>query len=209
MVDTLPTLDASGPNTGGKHPTQANWNIPETKSSHSDGLLLASILAIVALPKLPLSRQGAFRAQTMCDILPPILPFSPQKETLPGSNLGGQGLKPPCSFVRRFLFLCFSPSSACIPFFLLSTWPAAKRGLARNLNLVKPQLPLAHQTSETRPSTNQGAPQLPLPLPHGRSREEVAEVTFKPKSSGWTGFVHATPLENTYSRQEWKCIVHV
>ena len=161
-----------------------------------DGLVLASLLAIVALPKLPLSKASS--GPKPCVTFATNSSVLTSKGDSPRLQPGRTGSQAPLLLCEEFPFsLLLSSSSACLPFFLLSTWPAPQRGLARNLNLVKPQLPLAHQSSVTRPSTNQEAPQLPLPLPHGRPREEVAEVTFKPKSSGWTGFVHATPLENT------------
>ena len=152
----------------------------------------------MALPKLPLSKVSSGPK--------PCVTFATNSSILTSKG-DSPRLQPGRTRAQAPLLLCeevpfsllFSSSSACLPFFLLSTWPAPQRGLVRNLNLVKPQLPLAHQSSEvTRPSTNQEAPQLPLPLPHGRPRDEVAEVTFNPKSSGWTGFVHATPLENTH-----------
>ena len=103
----------------------------------------------MTLPKLPLSKVSS--GPKPCVTFATNSSVLTSKGDSPRLQPGRTGAQVLCSFVRRFLFLCFSPP------------------------------PLPERSEVTRPSTNQEAPQLPVPLPHGRPREEATEVTFKPK----------------------------
>ena len=116
MVDTLPTSDASGPNTGSRHPAQANWKpLTFLRQNHPTGLVLASLLAIVTLPKLPLSKVSS--GPKPCVTFATNSSVLTSKGDSPRLQPRRTGTQAPLLLCESFLFLCFSPPPP-LPVFL-------------------------------------------------------------------------------------------
>ena len=143
VVDTLPTSDASGPNTGSRHPAQANWK-PLTFLRQNHPTSSAIWWPCLGLPSghrgasKAASQQGVFRAQAMCDFCHQFFRSHLKRRLSQAPTSEDRDSSPPAPLWEfPFSLLLSSSSSACLPFFLLST---CTRALSTGLQQTKKHL---------------------------------------------------------------------